>query len=111
MYLLHRIIDSFPRISKWNIIRLKPVFGANKTGINLYDLYFDIVCNSMLYMIFQAGWEPVLIQWIVIRFEAILENACFLSHRNKDKYWLKYANDFYNPDQNILLNIMDKGTY
>ncbi len=25
-YLSHRIIDSFPRISKWNIIRLKPVF-------------------------------------------------------------------------------------
>ncbi len=25
-YLSHRIIDSFPRISKWKFIRLKPVF-------------------------------------------------------------------------------------
>ena len=27
----------------------------------------------MLYMIFQSGLEPVLIQWIVIGFKAILE--------------------------------------
>ncbi len=32
----------------------------------------------MLYIIFQSGWEPVLIQWIVIGFEAILEK--YLKH-------------------------------
>ena len=28
----------------------------------------------MLYIIFQYGWEPVLTQWILIGFEAIMEN-------------------------------------
>ena len=28
-------------------------------------------------MIFQYGWEPVLIQWILIGFEAILENLSY----------------------------------
>ena len=32
-----------------------------------------IVYNKMRYMIFQYGLEPVLIQWILIGFKAILE--------------------------------------
>ena len=47
-YLLHRIIDSFPRILKWRILGLKPVLSASrakvpafKTGIQLY-FYFSI---------------------------------------------------------------------
>ncbi len=54
IYLSHRIIDSFPRISQWKSIRLKPVLLPQ----------WWIVCNSMLYMIFQSGWEPILIQCI-----------------------------------------------
>ena len=42
-----------------------------------YDYYFNIhwkFCfNTMLYMIFQYAWEPVLIQRTLIGFEAILE--------------------------------------
>ena len=34
-----------------------------------------IFCNTMLYIIFQYGVEPVLIQRIIIGFEAILENG------------------------------------
>ena len=36
-------------------------------------IFVEIVCNTMLYMIFQYGWEPVLILRILIGFEAILE--------------------------------------
>ncbi len=38
-----------------------------------YKLFIAPVCNSMLYMIFQLGWEPVLIRRIVKGFEAILK--------------------------------------
>ena len=44
-------------------------------------LFVKVVGNTMLYMIFQYGWEPVLIQRISIGFEAILENdlnLCFV---------------------------------
>ncbi len=36
IYLLHPIIDSFPRISKWKIIILKPVFLAQAFGPSGY---------------------------------------------------------------------------
>ena len=48
IYLSHRIIDSFPLISKWKITRLKPIFSkgpiarANKTGFSYYDFYLNI---------------------------------------------------------------------
>ena len=55
-YLSHRIINSFPRILKW---------------ITKYSQNTDY--NSKQYMIFQHGLELVLIQWILIGYEAILE--------------------------------------
>ena len=48
---------------------------ANKTCIDnmIFTLIcVEIVCNTMLYIVFQYG-EPVLIQRIVIGFEAILD--------------------------------------
>ncbi len=76
IYLSHGIIDSFPRISNWKIIRWKSVllasrgrrFGLTKLVFILGFLFQyleKIVCNSMLYMIFQSGWEPVLVQRIL----------------------------------------------
>ena len=39
----------------------------------LFQFWWIIVCNTMLYMIFHYVWEPVLIQRIFTGFEAILE--------------------------------------
>ncbi len=54
-----------------------PKAQAYKTGINsiiLILIFEENFYNSMLYMNFQSGREPVLIQRIVIGFESILEN-------------------------------------
>ena len=50
---------------------------TNKTGISLTLIFVEIVCNTMLYMIFQNCWEPVLIQQILIGYKVILENLFF----------------------------------
>ena len=78
-------MEEFPRILKWKKFKLKPVMFAPrrrtpwlfKLVIILKFLFYylwKIVCNTMLYMIFQYGWEPVLIHRILIGFEAILES-------------------------------------
>ena len=48
-YLLHLIIDSFPRILKWRILGLKPVLSASRTEVPdfqnwylYYNFYFSI---------------------------------------------------------------------
>ena len=64
------------------IIRLKPVLlelMTYKSSMNLklkflFDYSWKIVCNTMLFIIFQYGLEPVLIQRILIGFDAILEH-------------------------------------
>ena len=43
---------------------------ANKTGFNIIIVHFY---NTIRYMIFHYGLEPVLIQRILISFKAILE--------------------------------------
>ena len=53
-----------------------PKARNNKTGINFMIfilISWKIVYNTMLFMIFQYGWEPILIQRIFIGSEAILE--------------------------------------
>ena len=51
---------------------------ANKTGINILFLNsLKIVCNTMLYISFQYGWEPVQFQRILIGIKAILEKFFF----------------------------------
>ena len=55
IYFSHRIIDSFPQILKWKIIRLKPVFvspeepkaRAYKTGINFRIFILIFVENCL----------------------------------------------------------------
>ncbi len=37
----------------------------------LFWYSWKIVCNTMLYIIIQYNWEPVLIQWLLIGFENI----------------------------------------
>ena len=44
-------------------------------NIQLYRIIGSFPCNTMLYMIFQFDWEPVLIQRILIGFEAILKKV------------------------------------
>ena len=49
---------------------------ANKTGIDFMIFILILVenfCNTMLYIIFQYCWEPVLIQRKLIGFKAILK--------------------------------------
>ena len=49
---------------------------ANKTGFNIIIVHFY---NTIRYMIFHYGLEPVLIHRILISFEAILEILLFRS--------------------------------
>ena len=54
---------------------------ANKTAIDI-TIFFVIVkifCDTMLYMIFQYCWKPVLIQRISIGFEAVLETVLYIN--------------------------------
>ena len=53
---------------------------ANKTGINFYDFNFNIhgKLSVIRSYIFKYGWEPVLIQRILIDSEAILEKIIYL---------------------------------
>ena len=59
-YLSHRIIDSFPQILKWKIIRLKLAYRFRRQELTkmisillfLFWYSWKIVCNTMLYMIF-----------------------------------------------------------
>ena len=48
----------------------RPEAQTKKTGINFQ---WKIFYNTIQYMIFQYGWEPFLIQQILIGFKAILE--------------------------------------
>ena len=80
-----------------------PMAQANKIGIRfmIFILIF-LTCKSMLYMIFQYGWEPVVIQWILFGLEAILEkyipgssirrpSGCSKPHRyRRCCYWWIY---------------------
>ncbi len=52
-----------------------PKARANKTGFNIMIVHFYIrrKLDTIRYMIFQYGLEPILIQRILIGFEAILE--------------------------------------
>ncbi len=85
IYLSHRIIYSFPWISKRKIIRLKTVWLA-----------LTNFCNLMLCMIFQSGWEPVLIQPIEMGFEAILENSFpSFSFQFSNLLMIELGNDSY----------------
>ena len=56
-----------------------PKGRANKTSFNFIIVHFYICrktgYNMTRYMIFQYGLEPVLIQWILYGFEAILEDT------------------------------------
>ncbi len=101
-YLSHRNIDSFPRTSNWKIIRLIQVLLApsdrrpelTKLELILWFLFCyarKIICNTMLYILFQYCWEPVLIQRIIIGFEAILE------------YYITLAVDVLERSTSILL--------
>ena len=86
-YLSHRIIDCFQWITKWKIYNLKLVLLAlrglrprpTKLVLILEIVFWYIVCKTMLYIIFQFGWEPVLNQRILIGFEAILELCTYIS--------------------------------
>ena len=57
--------------------------GLNKLALFLWFIFlylFKIVCNSMLNMIFQYNWEPVLIQRKFIGFWIILAMvSCFIA--------------------------------
>ncbi len=86
-YLLHRIILSYTafrslKMKNFNIkTRILLTLRGWKLVLTKLVLNFIIlifVCNTILYMIFQFDWEPVLIQLILIGFEAILE--IFLCH-------------------------------
>ena len=46
-YLSNRIIDSFPRIFKWNIIRLKPIFLTPKVRNNKLGINFMIFVENL----------------------------------------------------------------
>ena len=52
-----------------------PKARANKTSFNIMIVYFNIrrKRDIIRYKDIQCGWEPVLIQRIIIGFEAILE--------------------------------------
>ena len=56
----------------------------------IFQYSWKIVCNSVLYMIFQYGLQPVLIHRILIGFEAILERVLYLS-------WLRPVVSVKNP--------------
>ena len=68
-------------------LKIKPSFinlaipkaRANKTGLDIMILHFYIrrKLDIIRYIIFQYGLEPVLIQQILIGFEAILETDLF----------------------------------
>ena len=84
---MHRIIDRFLQILNWKFI-LIPVMldpmgcrpGLTKLVLILwFSFYYSwkIVCNTMLKITFQYGPEPVLIQRILISFQAILEIYIF----------------------------------
>ena len=76
-YLVHRIIDSCPRILKQKIIRLKPVLWALKglrpvlKKLTLFFIIFTLVimgkCNTRLHMTFsvwlRTGSYPADINW------------------------------------------------
>ena len=77
----HRIINNFPQIKNCTILRLKLVLlasrwrwhgRADKTGLKILILHFYIrrKLDMIRYMIFQYGLELVLIQRILIGFEA-----------------------------------------
>ena len=59
-YLSHHIFDSFPRMWKRKITRLKSVLLATRDRL-LFKYFWKIVCYTMLYILFQYGWEQVLI--------------------------------------------------
>ncbi len=53
----------------------KALANKNVTNFIIWILILlKIGCNSMLYMIFKHDREPVLIQWLLTGFKAILEN-------------------------------------
>ena len=62
-----------------------------KKGLNPEKNFF----NTMIYMIFQYGWESVLIQRILIGFEAILEMILF--YDSKKIYVEKNLQSFLYP--------------
>ncbi len=51
-----------------------------RVGFNLMIVYFYIL--RRLDIVFQYGYEPVLIHWILIVFEAILENNYLISNNS-----------------------------
>ena len=73
--------------SRWNKLS-GPM--RRRPGLTQLVLFFwlkfswKIVCNTMLYMIFQLGWDFVQIERISLGFESILENilsmVCFVNN-------------------------------
>ena len=54
----------------------EPKARTNKTGFNftiLFKYSWEIVCSTILYMIFQYGYKAVQIQWILIGLEPIMK--------------------------------------
>ena len=83
-------LDTLPRILKWENIRLKLVL----IFIIFIVIFVEIVYDTLLYMIFQYGWEPVKIKRILIRFEAI-----FFCRTKFEKYkfqFFTYEYEFFS---------------
>ena len=75
----------------------------------LFHYSWKIVCYTILYMISQNGWEPVLIQWTFIGFADILEMLLkfLLSFRCKNanvQFSEKYATPHYCSRQFISIS-------
>ena len=63
-------------------------------------IFVEIGYNTMLYIIFQYGLEMVLIQRIIISFEAILESISFQANCTAPLLEIdqEQAEDIYNED-------------
>ena len=91
-YILYPIFQCFVVCMAWFLKTSRITFTSFKAYSKNWYYFYDYsfyVCNTMLYMIFQYGWEPVLIQQI-FRFRSLIEKLLKsnITWRIKYVFWI-----------------------